>query len=94
MKLKRLVVGLLGAAILGITLMIFVDDQGLITFYRTWRQMQQVRREIRNSRAAIDSLTREAERLRNDTAYIERIAREKYGMAGKDEKMFKFIEEK
>ena len=94
MKRQRLVVGLLGAAVLGVMLMVFSGEQGLMTFYRTWRQMQHLLREIKHSRTTVDSLTQEADRLKNDTAHIERIAREKYGMAGKNEKMYKFIEEK
>ena len=69
-------------------------DQGVVAFYRTWRQMQELQTELDNSRKAIDSLTVEIERLKNDTTYIERIAREKYGMARKNEKMYKFVEEK
>ena len=94
MKRQRLVVGLIGALVIGVTVMVFSGDQGLMTFYRTWRQMQHMRREIKSARTTVDSLTREADKLKNDTAYIERIAREKYGMAGKNEKMYKFIEEK
>jgi cell division protein FtsB len=36
----------------------------------------------------------EIKKLKTDTAYIEKIAREKLGMAGKTEKVYKFIEEK
>ena len=50
--------------------------------------------ELPTSRRTIDSLKIEIERLKNDTAYIERIAREKYGMARENEKMFKFVEGK
>lgn len=49
-----------------------------------------MKHEIEELNASIDSLKNTIEMLRNDTAYIERIAREKLGMAGKDEKVYKF----
>jgi len=41
----------------------------------------------------MDSLSVQNQRLKSDTAYMEKIAREKLGMARKDEKVYKFIEE-
>ncbi|MBN1578955.1 MAG: septum formation initiator family protein [Chitinispirillaceae bacterium] len=94
MKRQRLFVILLGALVLGVTFAIISGDQGLMTFYRTRRRMQQLRNELTDSLRTVDSLSLEAGRLKNDTTHIERIAREKYGMAGKNEKIFKFVEEK
>ncbi len=83
-----------GALIAVLTAIMVFGDQGIMTFYRTRRQLRQLENEIVRSRRAVDSLTLEIERLRNDTTYIERIARERFGMARRDEKMYKFIEEK
>ena len=94
MKRQRVIIGAGGFLIIILVVILFSGDQGVVTFYRTWRQMQELQIELDNSRKAIDSLTVEIERLKNDTAYIERIAREKYGMARKNEKMYKFVEEK
>jgi cell division protein FtsB len=44
------------------------------------------------ARWTIDSLRLEITRLKSDTAYIERIAREKLGMARQNEKVYKFVE--
>jgi cell division protein FtsB len=93
-KRQRVIIGAGGFLIIILVVILFSGDQGVVTFYRTWRQMQELQIELDNSRKAIDSLTVEIERLKNDTAYIERIAREKYGMARKNEKMYKFVEEK
>lgn len=82
-----------GAAVLVTVLVVFSGDQGVITFYRSYRQLKKLRRDLDNSYQVIDSLKIEIDRLKNDSTYIERIAREKYGMTGKNEKMYKFIEE-
>ncbi|MBN1306879.1 MAG: septum formation initiator family protein [Chitinispirillaceae bacterium] len=95
MKRQRLfVVFLLGALFLGVTIAVVSGDQGLMTFYRTWRRMQRLRIELADSLRTVDSLSVEAGRLNDDTAYIERIAREKFGMARKNETIYKFVEEK
>lgn len=94
MKRRRLVIGIGAAALLAIVATLFSGDQGIVALYRTWRQMQQLTDELKTSRRTIDSLNVEIKRLTSDTGYIERVAREKYGMARKNEKMYKFIEGK
>ena len=69
-------------------------DQGILAFYRSHQRMRELQSELQRSGQLIDSLTLEIERLKNDTAFIERIAREKYGMVKRNEKLYKFIEEK
>jgi cell division protein FtsB len=94
MKRRRLVIGVGAVLLLALAATLFSGDQGIVALYRTWRQMQQLTDELKTSRRTIDSLNIEIRRLTNDTGYIERIAREKYGMARKNEKMYKFIEGK
>ena len=95
MKRQRLFVALLlGALFLGVTVAVVSGDQGLMTLYRTWRRIQRLRTEVTDSLRIVDSLSVEAGRLKNDTAHIEHIAREKYGMVGKNELIYKFVEEK
>ncbi|MBN2036497.1 MAG: septum formation initiator family protein [Chitinispirillaceae bacterium] len=60
--------------------------------YYPYVELRRKNEEIREGYRVIDSLQREIRRLTGDTAYIERIAREKFGMARPDEKIFKFIE--
>lgn len=69
-------------------------DQGFIAVYKAHTETQVLSDRIAESKRAIDSLQLEIERLKNDTVYIEKIAREKLGMARRNEKIFKFIEEK
>ena len=70
-----------------------VGDRGFLDMYRLHKDDNNRVREIEAARAEIESLKVEIERLKNDTAYIEKIAREKMGMARKGEKIFKFVEE-
>ena len=94
MRRRRLVIGIGTAAVLAAGGALLAGDQGVVTLYHTWRQMGRLNDELTASRRTVDSLKTEIQRLTNDTAYIERIAREKYGMARKNEKMYKFIEGK
>ncbi|HEX2960046.1 MAG TPA: septum formation initiator family protein [Chitinispirillaceae bacterium] len=69
-------------------------NQGFITVYNAHKEDRALSLQISDSKRTIDSLKDEIERLKSDTAYIERIAREKLGMARRNEKIYKFIEEK
>ena len=91
MKKKKAVIGLVLAVLAGGGLFFFFGKQGI---YYLYRQKQERLLEIRNDRRVIDSLQREIKRLTNDTTYLERIAREKLGMARPDEKVFKFVEKR
>ena len=94
MKKKRLVIGSILILFIVIAIIILSGDQGIFTMYKTYRRMQGMQQELRQSQETIDSLNAEIIRLQNDTDFIEKIAREKLGMAKKNEKMYKFIEEK
>ena len=69
----------------------FFGKQGIYYLYREEKGKSE---EIRKNERTIDSLQQEISRLTNDTAFIERIAREKLGMARPDEKIYKFIEKR
>lgn len=69
-------------------------SDGLINLYRSHRTARRMTEEIKELNTTIDSLKNTIEKLKNDTSYIERIAREKLGMAKKDEKVYKIVEEK
>ena len=84
-----------GAGIILIFIIVSLSgNQGFIAVFKAHRESQSLSREIKENQRTIDSLKIEEERLKSDTAYIERIAREKLGMARRNEKIFKFIEDK
>jgi cell division protein FtsB len=53
-------------------------------------QLEVVERDIVALRARADELTRTVDRLRNDPAYMEKLAREEFGYVRPDETVLKF----
>jgi cell division protein FtsB len=82
------------AAVVLLAGFLFLGKNSIINVRSSHAATKRQEREIKLLREEIDSLAREAKKLERDTAHIERIAREKLGMAGKNEKVFKFIEGK
>tara|TARA_Y100001960_G_C14732845_1_gene858591 strand:- start:1713 stop:2048 length:336 start_codon:yes stop_codon:yes gene_type:complete len=83
---------LLGLLVLLITF--FFGDHGLYNLYTLKSERKRIQAEIdylRNQRITLED---EKTRLKTDYKYIEEMAREKYRMAKKREKVFKVIEKK
>ena len=78
----------------GFLYFILTSDQGLIELYHSRMELRRNRELLQLRKAQLDSLKLEEKKLRSDTAYIEKVAREKFGMAKKDETVYKFVEEK
>jgi len=74
--------------------LLIAGNQGFLDMYHTYREEKIRTNQIAAARMEIDSLRNEIFKLQNDTAYIERIAREKLGMVRKGETIIKFVEEK
>ncbi len=53
-------------------------------------QLEVVERDIVGLRARAEELTRTVDRLRNDPAYMEKLAREEFGYVRPDETVLKF----
>ena len=67
---------------------------GLVALWSNHSKTDEMKSEISKLNLERDSIDTVISRLQHDTAYIERVAREKLGMARKDEKVFKFIGDK
>jgi cell division protein FtsL len=80
--------------VLAVLYMLLGGINGITGFYRLHTDVRRLESQLTRTHEAIDSLQRELERLKSDTAYIERTAREKLGMARRDERIYKFVEEK
>jgi cell division protein FtsB len=93
-KGRKIALAAASVAAAAVLYVLVFGDYGFMDMYRLHSSDKARVREIAAARAEIDSLKAEIERLKYDTAYIERVAREKLGMARKDEKIFKFVEEK
>tara|TARA_B100000401_G_C52225706_1_gene448146 strand:- start:42 stop:359 length:318 start_codon:yes stop_codon:yes gene_type:complete len=81
---------LLGIGILLITF--FFGDHGLYHLYTIKSERNKIQKEIDHLREKRIVLEDEKTRLKTDFKYIEEMAREKYRMAKKGEKVFKVIE--
>jgi len=93
-KKRLLIIAAVLVAVLAAFAVLTFMNQGFLDMYRAYKQDRELTRKIEAARAEADSLRAEIERLKSDTAHIEKIAREKLGMARKGEKIIKFVEEK
>ncbi|NOZ75609.1 MAG: septum formation initiator family protein, partial [FCB group bacterium] len=69
-----------------------IGDHGIYRLIKIRRERAAVQDRITALRAHQAELKLEANRLETDTEYIEKLAREKYRMARKGERVFKVIE--
>ena len=81
---------LLGIGIMLITF--FFGDHGVYHLYTIKSERSKIQKEIDSLREKKLVLEDEKTRLKTDFKYIEEMAREKYRMAKKGEKVFKVIE--
>lgn len=93
-KKRKLGRWILAAAVVAVVFVLFSGPDGLVGLYRTHRELAETRGELQRLHKAVDSLTLEIRRLQSDTSYIEKLARERLGMAREKETVYKFIEKK
>jgi len=73
-------------------LIFVIGDYGLYQIYVLNKDKDQTEQSIRDLMRQKDSLIVQKENLEHDLEYIKRIARERYRMAKKGEKVFRVIE--
>lgn len=83
----RLVIAVMGVLLVGA---IAVGANGMVKVWEMRRELETLEREIAQLRANTAELARTVERLRNDPAYIEKLAREDLGYVRKGETVLKF----
>ena len=80
------------AAVVAVIVAVLAGGQsGLVALWSNHSKTDRMKSEIVRLNIQRDSIDTVIGRLQHDTTYIERVAREKLGMARKDEKVFKFI---
>ena len=94
MKIKKIGRWVVVAVVALLLSFLFAGNNSIINLYSSHLDIKKKEREIQKKHREMDSLTTEIKKLKTDTLYMERIAREKLGMAGKNEKVYKFIEGK
>lgn len=92
-NIKRLYWILGSITVLTLFIIIFVlGDYGLYQVYLLHKQKKQIEQHMVELSVEQDSLKAEKARLESDMEYIEKIARERYRMSKKGEKVFRVIE--
>lgn len=92
--MSRLRTILIIVAVVAFLYFLLGGPRGVAQSYKLYTNVRRLERELAVTQTTIDSLRQEVDRLKSDTAYIEHIARQKLGMARRDEKIYKFVEEK
>lgn len=82
------------AVILLIISIFLFADRGFIHFYKSYNEQQELKKEIEKLQKKKELLIEEKDKLQNDPKYIEKIAREKYKMKKKDEKVYQIETDK
>jgi len=89
---QRIIRGILITSAVMLLIIFFFGDHGLYQLYRVRSEREQIKREIEHLRTERIRLEGKKQQLENDFEYIERLARERYRMAKKGEKVFKVID--
>lgn len=69
-------------------------DRGFIHFYNSYNEQEKLRIDIEKLEKKKELLLEEKDKLQNDPKHIEKIAREKYKMKKKDEKVYQIETDK
>ena len=88
MSRDRLVI--IAAAAVLVTLLIGWGVRGALRIRAMRQEIATVERDIATLRARAATLTETIDRLRNDPAYLEKLAREEYGLVREGETVLKF----
>ena len=77
-------------AVLGLLWIIFAPGRGLLSYHRLQGQVDSLTMENKNLGERNAQLLREIDCLQHDDAYLEELARQKYGLLKKNEMVFEF----
>ena len=73
---------------------IFAPDRGMLSLYKTKKEIQRLQAENSSLEEKNRALEEEIERLQNDPAYLEEKARKEYGMLKENEVLYIFKDKK
>ena len=91
---RRIIRTILLIGAISLVIIFFFGDHGLYQLYTLKKERAQIQNQINILRKEKIELENEKIRLQSDYKYIEELAREKYRMAKKGEKVFKVIDQK
>ncbi|MCD6376988.1 MAG: septum formation initiator family protein [Caldisericaceae bacterium] len=81
-------------AVVIIYFLFFHGPRSVVQYIRQTSYKKQLEKDIQSLEKEKQQLEKEAKRLKTDMDYIEKIAREKYNMKKKNEKVYKIVKEK
>ncbi len=83
------------AAVVVLIISIFLfADRGFLHFYNSYDEQEKLKQDIKELENKKELLLEEKDKLQNDPQHIEKIAREKYKMKKKDEKVYQIEKDK
>ncbi len=82
------------AVFLALLWLLFAPGLGLISYRRASHRVEDLQKRIRTLERQNAELEEEIDRLEHDDAYLEKLAREKYGMLKENEEVFIFPSKK
>jgi len=88
-KIQRSLMVLTALALFAFSLVIIFDDNGFVDLQKMRKQRDEIIKQNECLRDTNRALYREIDRLKNDTEFIENIARQELGMIGRDELILK-----
>ena len=91
---RRIIRTILLIGAISLVIIFFFGDHGLYQLYTLKKERAQIQNQINTLRKEKIELENEKIKLQTDYKYIEELAREKYRMAKKGEKVFKVIDQK
>lgn len=82
-----------GLVVLPVLAVFMFGNRGLVKRFSLESRYDRVHEELYHERKMGDSLQREIAHLKNDTLAVEKLARERFGMARPGERVYKIVEE-
>ena len=90
---KKTIVGIITVSFLVIAIQVFSGKTGLLSQHQLDLENQKKQATIDSLKQVLKMKTKQIELLKNDSNYMEYMARTKLGMSQENEKAFQFIEE-
>src|SRR5512135_493090 len=88
---RRLVRWLLVIALAVVTLwFLFAPGSGVLRYHRLQNRIETLSQENKDLQERTEALRKEIERLQSDEAYLEHMARQKYGLLKENETVYEF----
>lgn len=86
-RLLKIIIVLIAAAVLWL---LFAPGTGVYSLVKMKSRTAALEQQTEELTQTNEALKAEIERLKNDEAYLEQVAREKYGLLRKNERVFDF----